>query len=236
MDNGYHIQQRLVKVSRYNRWLYESFRLHLGSRILDAGCGFGNITEFMLDGKDLIIGVDKSAAFYEAVRQRFAHRANFVPVLGDIGDREVLAAVKPYGIDTVVCVNVLQQIEDDVGALGAFREVLLDGGTLILLVPALQFLFGSMDAADRHVRRYSRADVTRKLLASGFSIHRIRWMNVLGIPGWLLNGRILRRGLIPASHYAAYDRVVPVLRMVESRFPVPVGLSLLCVARKAKAT
>lgn len=232
MDNSYEIQGRLSKVTRYNRWLYDSFKDYLGSRILDAGCGYGNITGFLLDRAEIVVGLDSSPAFYEAVTQRFAGRPNFRCVLGDISDRDVVASLKPLGIDTVVCVNVLEHIRDDEGALDAFREILVRSGKLVVLVPAFNFLFGSMDRADGHFRRYSHADLIRKLNRCGFHIVMARYMNFLGIVGWFLNGKILRRTFIPESHYAAYDRLVPVLRAVEARIAMPLGLSLLCVAQK----
>ncbi len=106
MDNSYEIQRRLAKVTRYNRWLYDSFKDHLGARILDAGCGFGNITQFLLDENELVIGLDSSPAFYDAVSQRFSSYVNFRPVLGDFTDGQVLTSLKTYDIDTVVCVYV----------------------------------------------------------------------------------------------------------------------------------
>lgn len=232
MDNSYEIQRRLSKVTRYNHWLYDSFKDYLGSRILDAGCGYGNITQFLLDEAEIVVGLDRSPAFYEAVTRRFAGRSNFRPVLGDMSDRNLVASLKPYGIDTVVCVNVLEHIGDDEGVLDAVREVLVSGGRLVLLVPAFRFLFGSMDQADGHFRRYCRGELVAKLGRCGFHVVMARYMNLLGIVGWFLNGKILRRTFIPESHYAAYDRLVPVLRAVESRVPVPLGLSLLCVAQK----
>lgn len=232
MDNSYEIQQRLSKATRYNRWLYDSFKDYLGSRILDTGCGYGNITQFILDEAEIVVGLDISPAFYEAVTRRFAGRPNFRPVLGDMLDRNLVASLKPYGIDTVVCVNVLEHIGDDEGVLDTVREVLVSGGRLVLLVPAFRSLFGSMDRADGHFRRYCRSELVAKLNRCGFHVVAARYMNLLGIVGWFLNGKILRRTFIPESHYAAYDRLVPVLRSVESRIAVPLGLSLLCVAQK----
>ena len=198
---------------------------------MDAGCGYRNITGFLLDQAELVVGLDSSPAFYEAVTQRFAGRSNFRSVLGDISDRNLIASLKPYEIDTVVCVNVLKHIRDDEGALDAFREILVRGGRLVLLLPAFRFLFGSIERADGHFWCYSRGDLMRRLGGCGFHVVMTRYMNLLGIVGWFLNGKILRRKFIPESHYAAYDRLVPVLRAVE-RVVVPLGLSLLWVAQK----
>lgn len=232
MDNSIEIQRRLARVTGYNRWLYDSFSRHLGRRILDAGCGPGHITEFLLDGRELVIGLDRSAQFHEAVKKRFAAHGNFHAMLGDLTDPTLPEALRGYQLDTVACVNVLYTLDDDMSVLGGFHRALVDGGTLVLFVAALPALFGTMDEADGAVRRYSRAEIATKLSRSGFRILEIRWLNVLGIVGWFLNGKILRNALIPESHYALYDRLVPLLRALESRLRIPVGLSLLCVGRK----
>lgn len=236
MDAAWEIQQRLAATTRYNRWLYESFSLHLGTRILDAGCGPGHITQFLLDNRSLVIGLDRSARFHEVVKDRFAGNPNFRAVLGDLTDPSLPEALLADRLDTVVCVNVLQQVVDDVFVLAGFHRALQEDGKLILLVPALRRLFGAPDLADHHVRRYSRGDIEAKLARSGFTDIESRWLNLVGIAGWFLNARILRKALIPETQYAVYDRLVPIIRTVEDHIRVPVGLSLLCIGRKGAVT
>ena len=65
----------------------------------------------------------------------------------------------------------------------------------------------------------------------GFTVEKLEWMNLVGIPGWFLNGRILKRRVIPAGQVRIYDRIAPLLARVESLFRLPVGLSLLAVGR-----
>lgn len=232
MDKGFEIQRRLSKVIQYNSWIYDSFKEHVGRRILDVGCGYGNITQFLLDQRDLVIGLDRSPLMYEEISKRLSGRSNFVPILGDTNDVELLRSLKTYRIETVVCLNVLEHIENDIGALNHYHDVLIDDGKLILLVPAHQFLFGSMDRADGHFRRYTRREVSRKVGLCGFEVLTWKYMNFLGILGWFLNGQIFRRDVIPESQYAAYDRLVPLLREIETRVRVPIGLSLLFICRK----
>lgn len=233
MDNGFEIQRRLAGVTRYNRWLYDSFRDHLGARILDAGCGYGNVTRFLLPNRERVVGLDHSPAFYEAVRDRFASWRNFRAVLGDLAASGLWASLAGERFDTVVCLNVLEHLKDDVAALGAFHAVLPPGGTLVLLVPAHGWLFGSLDRADGHYRRYSRRTLARRVQEAGFRVVELRWLNLAGIAGWLLNGKILKRTFVPEAQYAAYDRIVPLLRAIEARVPAPIGLSLLCIGSKS---
>ena len=132
--------------------------------------------------------------------------------------------------DTVVCSDVLEQLEDDAAALSAMREVLSTGGRVVLIVPALQALDGSVDRAIHHHRRYSRDDLTAKLDAAGLAVEHLSYFNMVGVPGWYLNARVLKRRSVPGFQARINDWLVPWLR-VERHFGPPVGMSLLAIAR-----
>jgi 2-polyprenyl-3-methyl-5-hydroxy-6-metoxy-1,4-benzoquinol methylase len=227
---SFEIQRRLSSVNHYNRWIHDQFRPYAGRRILDVGCAIGNITQFWLD-RELVVGIDIDEEFVHGIQERFGDRANFRAEVADIADPTVRALGRDE-IDTVVCVNVLEHVRDDDLALQNMKEVLSPGGRLCLLVPAFQFLFGTMDEADHHYRRYRRPALARKLKESGFVLENIYYMNVLGILGWFINGRVLKRRLVSTSQYSFYDRLVPLLAWAERVVRPPFGLSLVAVARK----
>ena len=56
-------------------------------------------------------------------------------------------------------------------------------------------------------------------------------MNLLGIPGWFVNGRVLRRRVMPPLQLKLYDAVAPLLARAESIVRLPIGMSLFTVAR-----
>ena len=224
------IQKRLSQVDRYNQWIFEQFRPFIGQRVLDVGCAIGNITQFYLD-REHVVGVDVVEEFVTEIRRRFGDRANFRAELFDIADPAVLSLANER-IDTVVCINVLEHVENDALALDHIREILVPGGRLLLLVPAFAFLFGTMDEADHHYRRYRKPLLEQRLSRAGFRVEMMRYMNVLGMAGWFLNGKILKRQVISTSHYSLYNRLVPLLSRLERLAHPPVGLSLIAAARK----
>lgn len=227
---GLEIQHRLSEVDRYNDWIYEQFRPFVGNRVLDVGCAIGNITKRYMD-RDLVIGLDVAQEFIDAMRGRFGHLPNFRAELIDIADPRV-TALSEENIDTVVCANVLEHVEDDGAALSHIHQILTPGGRLLLLVPAFQFLFGTMDRADDHYRRYTKALVAERLRRAGFEIEKLYYMNIVGILGWFLNGRILKKQIVSMSHYSLYNKIVPTLAKMERRFPPPAGLSVIAIAQK----
>jgi hypothetical protein len=104
----------------------------------------------------------------------------------------------------------------------------------VLLVPALRALYGSLDRALDHHRRYAREELVTKLRSAGFEVERSWFFNLLGVAGWYVNSRVLRRTTFPPVQLTLYDALVPLFRL-ESRFRLPLGMSLIAIARKPAA-
>jgi SAM-dependent methyltransferase len=132
------------------------------------------------------------------------------------------------GFDTIVCLNVLEHVEDDLGSLRAMRTLLAPRGRLVLLVPALRTLYGTLDQALGHYRRYGPRELREKFAAAGFLMRHLEYFNLAGIPGWWLTGRVLRRRLLPAASLRWYDRLVPLFRL-EGLLPWRIGQSLIAI-------
>jgi hypothetical protein len=127
--------------------------------------------------------------------------------------------------------NVLEHIQDDRLALRHMREVLAPGGHLVLIVPAHGWLYGTMDSAIGHFRRYDKAMLDRTMRQCGFTPIVQRHMNVLGSLGWFVNGRLLRMRVPPSGQLRLINRVTPILQTLERWVPPLFGLSLIMVAK-----
>jgi len=224
------IQQRLRNAQRYNQWIHDLIDPYVGQRVLDAGCGIGNITELFLD-RELVIGVELVPEFCQYLRKTLGSAANFWLVEGDLNDPG-LTRLAAERIDTVICVNVLEHIEDDLGLLNRFRQVLQPAGTAVVFVPAHAWLYGPHDAADGHFRRYAMREVRKKLMSAGLSIEACRWVNFPGILAWALHALLGRRSFT-RGECRGFDRIVPLIAGVERLIPPPVGLSILAVGRRS---
>jgi hypothetical protein len=110
--------------------------------------------------------------------------------------------------------------------------LLVPGGRLLLFVPAFPALWGTLDVADHHCRRYGRSELATKVGEAGFSVERLAFTNPLGILGWALNGKLLKRQVVSAGQLRLYDRLVPALSRLERVVRPPFGLSLVAVAAK----
>jgi glycosyltransferase involved in cell wall biosynthesis len=228
VDAGYATLRRVDTLHRYNGFLWDLIRPFVGRRVLEVGAGTGLLTRF-LSKREHVLATDLDPEYVELLRRTFANdphvevRRLDLAHLADDG-------VPRRAFDTVVCSNVLEHVADDGRALAAMREVLVPQGRVVLIVPALQALYGSIDRAIQHHRRYSREELAEKLADAGLTVEHLSYFNMLGIPGWFLNARVLGRRSVPGIQARIADWLVPWLR-IERRFGPPVGMSLLAVAR-----
>lgn len=221
----------MTDARNYNTWIFSRLKDHVGRRVVEVGAGIGNFSTFLLE-RELVIALDSYAACVEYMKRRFAEHANVLPMNLSITDPDAIR-LREHRPDTVVCVNVLEHVEDDELALAHMHRILEPGGGLALLVPAFPFLKGSIDDLVGHHRRYTRNEVRNKLTRAGFSILDIFFMNAPGLVGWFLNNRILRRREESPSQVAFFDRfIVPWLSVAEGIVRPPFGLSLIALARK----
>lgn len=225
------IQTRLQAASAYNRWIVDEARPYLGRRVLDAGAGAGNLTELLLD-RDQVVALDEWPEFVAMMTERFAGHGNVAVHQGDLADPAVVELVRPYGIDSVICSNVLEHVDDDRQALCNFADLLTPGGRIFLLVPALPALYGAMDAADHHFRRYTKRSMRARVNGLPLDIERTWYMNAPGVASWFLYGRVLRRSAVTEDMYSAYDRIIPWLSRLEGRVRPPLGQSLVAILRR----
>ena len=211
----------------YLSWIADLCRPHLGPRVLEVGAGYGAITARYQHGRQVVAN-DVSPSCVNVLRQRFAD----TPTVR-IDDRDLRTLPYRRHFDSVLMVNVLEHIPDDVAALAQLGRAVVPGGTIVVYVPALNGLYGPWDRQVGHYRRYSVWRLREVFRQAQLQPLVVRWVNLLAIPAWAAcsrddvtdrqrNGRLL----------SLWDRTaVPTGRFIESRISVPIGLNVLGVAR-----
>lgn len=221
---------QLAEVSKYNRWIYDQIAPALGRRILEVGSGTGNITEFLLCGGREVVATDVVPNYRAELRARFRQQASLEISVFDLNHAAPPQFVA-HPFDTVVCLNVLEHIEDDLFALEQMKATLKDKGKLALLVPAHRLLHGAFDDAVGHLRRYGRRELRGLLTRAGFTVESLKFFNAAATLPWLINGRLLRRAYLPEGQVNMADRLVPLLKLEKVVGP-PFGISLIAIAQK----
>jgi len=221
----------MADARNYQAWIIDHIKSGLGRKIVEVGAGIGTFTSRLLD-RDVVIALDTYEPCVEYLKKRYHSYPQILPIQADISSPEVLS-LKKYEPDTIICLNVLEHVQDDEVALAHMYQLLPEGGHLALLVPAYQFLYGTIDRLVGHHRRYTKKDLEGKLGRASFSIKKIQYMNSLATTGWFMTNRVFKQKEESPAQVKLYDRyVVPWLRVVERIVPVPFGLSLVVVATK----
>jgi glycosyltransferase involved in cell wall biosynthesis len=228
-DAGYRTLVRLARADRYNRWVFDQLAPWLGERVLEIGAGIGSFTRYLV-GRELIVATDLNPRYLRMIANSFEPHTRVEVLPLDLRDFDP-APLAARGIDTILCLNVLEHVDDDAAALRRMHATLAPGGRLLLLVPAHPRLYGAIDRAIHHHRRYGRADLGARLEAAGFRVEHTAFLNRPGALGWYLNGVLLRRSGVPGIQVRLQNLLVPLLRL-EHVAPLPFGLSLLVVARR----
>jgi len=231
-DSGPHILDALAGARRFNRWMASTIEPYIGKRVLEAGAGIGNLTRILCPRRERYIAGDIEPEYLAQLRARFQHRPKMEVRHCDLSnpiDFEPLAGA----VDSVVCLNVLEHVEDEMAGLRNIYTALEPGGRAIVLVPHDQAIYGSLDAALGHFRRYSRDELQRKMEQVGFRVERILDFNRMSRPAWYLNGRVLKRTTIGHFQLRIFDRLVWLWRRIDSRLPWP-PTSIIAIAVKGE--
>jgi SAM-dependent methyltransferase len=133
--------------------------------------------------------------------------------------------------DCVFAMNVIEHIEDDKLALENINWLLKPGGRMFILVPAYMELYNGFDKILEHFRRYTLTSLIRVMPQTNI-IEKKFYFNSIGILGWYLFGKILKRRTISEGNMSIYNLILPVVKFMDFLLQGKVGLSAIVVSRK----
>jgi SAM-dependent methyltransferase len=178
-----------------------------------------------------VVLTDTDAWYQGQLRDRFRDHPEVQVDSLTLPDPAAAERFGPLRLDTVIALNVVEHIADDVGTLRSMAELLASGGRVVILVPSLPSIYGSLDEELGHFRRYTRASLAAAFHGAGLTLERMFWFNRVGTLGWWFNACVRRARLIPLSQLRSFDRMVPLLRL-ERFLPLPFGQSLIAIGRR----
>lgn len=237
---GMTMSSQMPYATNYYAWAMSCVVPFVGEQVLDIGGGYGAHLEFILPHCTHLTTVDMSPEHVEGLRHRFSDHRSFEARRFDFGRDDLDALLAGRHFDTITCFNVLEHIQDDLAALKDFHAILAGRqGNLCLQVPALRWLYGTLDYAAGHFRRYNAPHLRQLLEDAGFEVIRLHYFNFFGVLPWFINVHILKRDIDSDSvntQIKVFDRIfVPALRWIEARITPPIGQSLIAVAKAARS-
>jgi glycosyltransferase involved in cell wall biosynthesis len=220
----------LTGTPQYVSWLARLLRPHLGDTVLELGAGIGTVSGRLMGRRLLYVASEKDPLHLHALRNRFLRTPNVrvrkidpaAPAdFDDLGE----------SFDTVLCLNVLEYLDQPDRTIASIHHTLKDGGVLVVLVPQCPRLYGAVDRFMGHKRRFHGAEVIRLLESNGFRVERTHNLNKAGTLPWWFFSRVLGRGRINKLTLKVFDKTVWLWRRIDPLLPWP-GLSFVAVARK----
>jgi 2-polyprenyl-3-methyl-5-hydroxy-6-metoxy-1,4-benzoquinol methylase len=224
--------ETMREATRYGAHVYDLFKDYIGSRVLEVGSGIGTISRRLVEDAEVVVGIEPNPNCVGPLREAMADQPRFSLKQCHLEecDQAELAAQR---FDTVVCVNVLEHIEDDVAALKTFRSAIVPNGHVAIFVPAVQAAYGPLDAELGHYRRYSRDGLARAFANAGLQVLKLRYTNPIGLAGWMYNSHIVKSRTHSPSQVKLFDRLIaPWALPIDRLIPPPLGLSLVGVATR----
>jgi glycosyltransferase involved in cell wall biosynthesis/SAM-dependent methyltransferase len=229
---GGEILLRLNRAPRFTKWMADVIKPYLGNRVLEIGAGIGNMTAHLVP-RTVYWASDVNSEYLDQLEKMRSTR----PYLHVSYTNAMDGTSFPEGVsfDTVVCLNVVEHLSDDAGALRNIYNALDDGGRAIILVPNGPGLFGTLDGVLGHCRRYTIDSLTAAGQKAGFRLDRMLNFNRVGAPAWWLNGKILRRNTFGMAQIRVLNAMTPIFRRVDPSLPFP-PLSIIAIFSKARSS
>lgn len=217
----------------YNGWIFSVIRSYISKRVLEVGCGLGSAVKYYFNKRFIIIS-DINKLYLNLAREKYNKNKNIKILELDVENisSNKTKIIKHFNIDTVIAINVLEHIKNDSIALKNINNVLPPGGRIILFIPALPWIFGSLDKKFGHYRRYTKNEITIKLKEARFKVEYTRYFNILGVFWWFFTGRVLKKDHLPRMTGRLLNIIVPVLQKLETLVNIPIGQSLVVVGEK----
>ncbi len=220
---------RLHRAHRFNAWLAETIQPYVGQNVLEIGAGGGRVTVKLIPRKTYF-ATDVNPLHIELMR----HLKEDKPYLSvdylDLNDIGSFAADHPP-FDTIICLDVIEHLDDDGLAMQNMTELLEAGGRAIVLVPHMPSFYGTLDRVLGHRRRYSKDSLRRLAESAGLKAEKILLFNRASSIPWWVNAKLLRRKSFGFLQIFMLNLLTPLLKRVDRYLPLP-ALSLIAILRK----
>ena len=231
--SGWETLELFANAPAFNRWLFDQISPFCKGEVLEVGSGIGNISGLLLDKRLKISLSDLRMEYCAFLEKKFGGNPYLRSVyqidfsLPDFDSRypDLLNC-----FDTVIALNVVEHIEQDLRAVQNAKKLLRNQGTLIILVPAGPSLYNRFDRELGHYKRYTKTMVSGLLTTSGLTQIHANYFNFGGILGWWFSGAVLKKKIIPLSQLKLYNQLVPIFRMIDQLVAHTAGLSVIAVA------
>lgn len=218
----------MSQATYYNDWLYLAIKPFVVDNIVDIGAGKGMFAAKLKSDFSTVAVADYNKAYLQDIKETLPGVSTYFL---DLESKKPQLTFKKK-FNCAVVINVLEHLSDIQYGLGNISKLLLSGGVVIILVPAFQFAYNSIDKGLGHYCRYNISALNAELSRAGFKPVFSRYLNFWGLWGWIISGKLMASKKIPAWQVKIFDLFSRPWLAMEKLIPFPMGLSVLSVATK----
>ena len=232
---GFNTLETFSGAPAINRWLYKKIMGGIQGRVLEIGSGIGNISGMLLNDFSSVTLSDLRPEYCRILEEKYSdhpHLAGIYTLDLALPDFKTGHAQLLGKFDTVIALNVIEHIADDLMAINNAKALLRDKGKLIILVPAFPVLYNSLDRELGHYRRYKKNELVKLLETAGLKTLRCLYFNAAAIMGWWISGHLLREKSISTAKLRFYNLMVPLFKVVDTVVSPFFGISLVSTSIK----
>ena len=203
-----------------------------GAKILEIGCGTGHNLAMLAQ-----LGHVDACEMDDAARELASKRLGREVRQGTLPD---LSAFEPGSYDLIALLDVLEHVPDDRAALDSIRNLLKLGGSLVVTVPANQWMWSAHDVAHHHFRRYSKNNLKQLVQATNYEITLLSYFNTLLFPligcvrivKKLLGRNTVDDALPSATTNRLLEKIFGAEAQLIGTVKMPAGTSLIAILRR----
>jgi ubiquinone/menaquinone biosynthesis C-methylase UbiE len=220
------VLEGLATAVNHRRWFIELALPYLGDNPIEIGSGLGDYALEWAPHVPRFTATEADPDRLVLLKERMAQQPK-VEVR-----QMLLPTTEQADHSALVSYNVLEHIEDHVGALRSMTNLVRPGGRIILIVPAFMFAMSQVDIATGHIRRYTKKTMRAAMTEAGLEIEKLHYANALGLIGYYMATSVFKLAPKEGPMVKIYDTtVLPVTKAFEKICKPPFGQSVFVVAR-----
>ena len=233
-DNSNYIGGELELFELATNWkaYYSSFfRKYLKGDVLEVGAGIGGTTLSLCDGsQDSWHCLEPDGKLAVEIQEKLDKQILPKICTVQIGTLEDDMPKEAY--DAILYIDVIEHIEDDYTELQRAASKLKQGGRLIIIVPAHNWLFSPFDEAIGHYRRYNKQRLAEAIPTS-LTKDKLAYLDVVGLSASAANKLFLKQTYPNASQIKLWDKaMVPLSKLIDPLLMYSFGKTVLGIYHK----